>query len=209
MVHYKLIYFDVRGRAEAIRQLFKLAKVEFEDSRIDMETWATVKESTPFGQVPVLEVNGKQIAQTNAILRYVGHEFGFAGTNSLENAQIDALADLLLDAQAADGLKQWPLVILGAIKEDKVAFFKEKVRPQLHHYAGLYEKYLVEHGRPSYILDNVTWVDVLAAEYFTRFAEFGEPDALEAFPHIIALIERVHNLPEIKKHIQERKPTAF
>jgi hypothetical protein len=52
-------------------------------------------------------------------------------------------------------------------------------------------------------------VDVLAAEYFTRFAEFGEPDALEAFPHIIALIERVHNLPEIKKHIQERKPTAF
>uniref|UniRef100_A0A914Y7P7 Glutathione S-transferase n=1 Tax=Panagrolaimus superbus TaxID=310955 RepID=A0A914Y7P7_9BILA len=209
MPHYKLIYFDVRGRAEAIRQLFKLAKVDFEDSRIDMDTWANVKESTPFGQVPVLEVNGKQIAQTNAILRYIGHEFGLAGSNKLENAQIDALADLLMDAQAADGLKQWPLVILGAIKEDKVAFFKEKVRPQLHHYAGLYEKYLVEHGRPSFILDNVTWVDVLAAEYFTRFAEFGESDALEAFPHIIALIERIHNLPEIKKHIQDRKPTAF
>lgn len=114
-----------------------------------------------------------------------------------------------MDAQEADGLKQWPLVILGVIQEDKIAFFKEKVRPQLHHYAGMYEKYLVEHGRPSFILDDVTWVDVLAAEYFARFAEYGEPDALEAFPHIIALIDRVHNLPEIKKHIQERKHTSF
>lgn len=76
MVHYKLLYFDCRGRAEAIRQLFKLAKVDFEDARIDMDTWANVKDSTPFGQVPVLEVDGKQIAQTNAILRFVGRELG-------------------------------------------------------------------------------------------------------------------------------------
>ena len=31
---------------------------------------------TPFGQMPVLEVNGKALAQTHAILRYVAKEVG-------------------------------------------------------------------------------------------------------------------------------------
>ena len=31
---------------------------------------------TPFGQMPVLEVNGKALAQTHAILRYMAKEVG-------------------------------------------------------------------------------------------------------------------------------------
>ena len=40
---YKLLYFPFRGRGEFIRLAFIIAGVEFEDCRIDNETWATLK----------------------------------------------------------------------------------------------------------------------------------------------------------------------
>ncbi len=52
----KLWYFPVRGRAEPIRMLLKLCGVPFEDVKVDFEDWPTMKEETPFGQLPVLEV---------------------------------------------------------------------------------------------------------------------------------------------------------
>lgn len=40
---YKLFYFPARGRGEFIRLAFIIAGVEFEDCRIEKETWATLK----------------------------------------------------------------------------------------------------------------------------------------------------------------------
>ena len=40
---YKLLYFPFRGRGEFIRLAFIIAGVEYEDCRIDNETWATLK----------------------------------------------------------------------------------------------------------------------------------------------------------------------
>uniref|UniRef100_A0A1I7W9H2 glutathione transferase n=1 Tax=Heterorhabditis bacteriophora TaxID=37862 RepID=A0A1I7W9H2_HETBA len=43
MVHYKLYYFPVRGKGEAIRQIFKLAGEEFEEQTVSMEEWPQLK----------------------------------------------------------------------------------------------------------------------------------------------------------------------
>ena len=52
---------------------------------------------TPFGKLPMLEIDSKQYAQSNAISRYFGHKFGLAG-ESLEDAlEIDQNVDLLTD----------------------------------------------------------------------------------------------------------------
>ena len=45
MSQYKLTYFDVRARAELSRILFALAGQEYEDNRIDKDTWGPLKES--------------------------------------------------------------------------------------------------------------------------------------------------------------------
>ena len=44
---YKLTYFNIRGRGEVTRYLFKLKDVEFEDNRIDFAegTWPELKQS--------------------------------------------------------------------------------------------------------------------------------------------------------------------
>ncbi|KAJ9506519.1 hypothetical protein QJQ45_019614 [Haematococcus lacustris] len=82
----KLFYFDLRsaditclpsapamqpGWAEATRLMFKLRGIPFDDVTFSHEEWPKFKPNMPFGQVPVLEVDGQQLAQTAAIERYV------------------------------------------------------------------------------------------------------------------------------------------
>ena len=53
---YVLIYFDVRGRAEPTRLLFKAAGVEFEDRRFSFEEWGKEKEQFKSGECSVTGV---------------------------------------------------------------------------------------------------------------------------------------------------------
>ena len=74
----RLTYLDMPGFAEAIRLAFKHGNIEFEDRRI---TYAQVHElrisgALPFGQVPVLEIDGVTFGQSDAILRWVGCRSG-------------------------------------------------------------------------------------------------------------------------------------
>ena len=43
MPSYKLTYFNGRGRAEAMRIMFEVAGVPFEDVRVEGEKWAELK----------------------------------------------------------------------------------------------------------------------------------------------------------------------
>ena len=61
----------------------------------------SLKPSLPFGQLPVLEVDGVTISQSMAIARYLANEFGLAGNSNLTKAQIDEVVDVVNDVQTA------------------------------------------------------------------------------------------------------------
>lgn len=78
----RLIYFDIYGRAEMLRMLLTIARVPFEDVRLTNEEWPAWKEKNqpPFGQLPLLEMDGKRYAQSQCILRVLCKKFGFYDT---------------------------------------------------------------------------------------------------------------------------------
>ncbi|CAI2357737.1 unnamed protein product [Caenorhabditis sp. 36 PRJEB53466] len=211
MTHFKLYYFDVRSRGEVIRLLFHLADEKFDDERISFETWGALKSQMPLGQLPVLEVDGVKIAQTTAIARYLGHQFHRAGTNAVDCARLDMIAEVIQEFMSTQGMGRFARVLAGMIPEiqDKNQFYKEQVVPDIEKYAPLIEKFLVENGNNGLFLgDRETWVDVFAAETFSKVIDYGSPDALDAYPHILSLINRVFNHPNIKKYVSERKHTV-
>merc|ERR1712141_133962 len=85
-------YFDFPfWRAEVSRLALHLGKVEFDDKKI--KDFKEFKESgvAAFGQAPILEVDGKVVAQTGAIARYCGKDGDFAA------AKIDEIIDTATD----------------------------------------------------------------------------------------------------------------
>ena len=70
MPEIRLTYFAIAGAAEKVRLSFVLGNVAFEDERIKWEDWKALKPTTPYGQVPVLSVDGRVISQSDAMVRY-------------------------------------------------------------------------------------------------------------------------------------------
>lgn len=93
MPKIKLTYFDfAASRGEECRLALHLAGVDFQDDRLAGSAWAQLKPDTPFGSLPVLEVEGKgRLAQSNAILRWVGTQYGLHPSDPWEAARHDAI----------------------------------------------------------------------------------------------------------------------
>ena len=53
--------------------------------------------ATPMGQLPVLEVDGKQISQSLAIGRFLANKFNLAGTTPVEKFQADMIVECCKD----------------------------------------------------------------------------------------------------------------
>jgi len=202
MVHYKLIYFNSRGRAEPIRLLFALAGVDYEDVRLDHgESWQAMKPKTPFGQVPVLDIDGFQLAQTKAIARYVGNEFKLNGRNNLDSAKADMLVDGVDDVSAhlrpamreKDPEKK---------KELMEAAKKEHIEPFLKRY----DHYLEKNGTGYFVTDQITWADIFIFDAFQKW-EKRHPEALHSHSHIRQFMDKISHNQKIKTWIEKRPET--
>ena len=98
----RLTYFDAPvSRGEECRLALHLAGVDFEDVRIKMADWPTLKEQTPYGSVPVLELPGRgTFAHTNAILVLIGRRHGLHPADDFEAARHEGMMAHVEDLRA-------------------------------------------------------------------------------------------------------------
>ncbi len=98
MKSYKLTYFDFAGgRGEPIRIAFHAAGVKFEDNRLTFPEFSKMRQKTPFNALPVLEIDGAVVSQSNAISRYVGKMAGFYPTDPIQALYCDEALDAVED----------------------------------------------------------------------------------------------------------------
>jgi glutathione S-transferase len=109
MPSLRLTYFDFHGgRGEPARLALTIGGVAFEDRRVALTDWRGLKSEMPLGALPVLEVDGYPLTQSNAINRYVGHLTGLYPTDpwqaTLCDETMDSVEDISSQISATFGL---------------------------------------------------------------------------------------------------------
>jgi len=202
MPNIKLTYFDLRARAEPCRLLLAYGGLQYEDERIPppwdpASTWSTVKPTTPFGQLPLLQWGDEVICQSMACARFIAREVGLAGNTSMESAQVDEIIDVIQDLINA-------FVKLYFAKDE--AGQKNHAEVTVPTALGQLEKKLDSRGGQFFVGNNFTWADL---HTFMYISDLPDKDALKNFPMIANLVERVGNIPNIKNWVETRPVTSM
>lgn len=199
-----LTYFDFDGsRGEVPRLAMHLGGVAFEDRRIARKDWTALRDTMPFQQLPVLEVDGKVIAQSNTINRYVGKLAGLYPKDDWQAARADEVMDAVEDLTTRIG---------ATIRMDDEA--KKKAREDLA--AGPIPRFLqqlearLKAGGGEWFVENRLTVADLKCYLLTRWLKSGVIDHVPAdivdrnAPLLAAHLERVHNHPKIAAYYAAR-----
>ncbi|KAK9744906.1 Glutathione S-transferase, N-terminal domain [Popillia japonica] len=203
MSDIKLTYFNGRGLAEHIRYLLKYGNIAFEDIRIEQDNWPALKESTPFGQLPLYEENGKVASQSLAVARYIGKKINLAGDDEWQNLEIDSVADTLTDLR----LKHYPFY------QESDPEKKEKLKQSLlsetvPYYFERFEKFITKNS--GYLAANkLTWVDFFFATTLDTLTRILGVNVSEKYEGSSKLKKKIEELPAVKTWIAARPETPF
>ncbi|MDB4930627.1 MAG: hypothetical protein JWM10_3111 [Myxococcaceae bacterium] len=200
MTKPRLTYFDMpASRGEECRLAFTIAGVDFDDHRLPREQWPALKPTTPFGALPVLEVEGHPpIGQSNAILAYIGRRYGAHPTDLFEAARHEAVMAHVEDLRAT--------LAAGGRNADEAT--KKQAREHMATtsipaWAGFVERQIGD--GPFYAGDRPMVVDVklyMGMRAFRRGVMDNIPTTVfDAFPKLIRLYDAVEAWPAVKAFI--------
>jgi len=199
-----LNYFDFDGsRGEVARLAMHLTGIAFEDRRIARKDWPAMRDRMPFQQMPVLEVDGKPIAQSNTINRYLGELAGLYPKDDWQAALVDEVMDAVEDLTTRIG---------NTIRMAEDA--KKKVREDLA--AGPIPRFLqqlearLKAGGGEWFVEKRLTVADLKCYLLIRWLKSGVIDYVPAdivdrnAPLLAQHLERVHNHPKIAAYYSAR-----
>lgn len=201
----KLTYFDMHaGRGEVARMALSMGGIPFEDHRIKFQDWPAAKADTLFGAIPVLEVDGQQVAQCNGINRFVGKLTGLYPTDPLQAAFCDEAMDAVEDISAQ-------LVASFSIKDDEE---KRRERKRLADgpitfYLTRIQRRLEARGGEFFADGRLTVAD-LKVHLWIRHLRSGNIDYVPkdladgVAPRLIAHFDRVKADPRVKAYYESR-----
>ncbi|XP_038222282.1 glutathione S-transferase 2-like isoform X3 [Zerene cesonia] len=197
-------YFEAKAVGEPIRLLLAYGGQEFEDQRIPFAQWPSVKPTTPFGQMPVLEIDGKQYAQSLAIARYLGRKYGVAGDNAEEEFEIDQMVDYINETRTKAVVIHYEQD--AELKEKKHAENAKNVYPVF--FKKLDE--VIKKNNGHIAAGKLTWADFIFAGLFDYFKLILRvPDLEKQYPSFQQVVDAVYTIPNVKAFSEKAPKCDF
>ncbi|XP_059471665.1 uncharacterized protein LOC132194428 [Neocloeon triangulifer] len=203
MAPAKFTYFNVTGLGETIRYLLSYGGVEFEDVRVTGETFATMKEKLPLGQLPILEFEGKTLFQSISIARFLANRFNLAGKDEWDKGTCDVAVDTIMDLRNA---------LHGFAYEKDEAVKKQKrgdAITKANYLVGKLEGFLAKNGGHFLKDEQLSWADIHLAAFAGYLNHMAGEDLFSAAPKIKALKAKIDALPAISKYLEKRPAVSF
>jgi glutathione S-transferase len=197
MPSLRLSYFDFNGgRGEPARLALAIGGVPFEDRRIAGADWPAHKAEMPLGALPVLEVDGYPLTQSNAINRYIGTLTGLYPTDPWQAVLCDEVMETVEDGTTRVS------ATFGMGPEARKAAREALVARELPVFLGRLSAQLRERGDAYFAEGRLTVAD-LKVFAWVRHLRAGVLDHIPASivpdlaPNLCAHAERVAAVPAI------------
>lgn len=201
-----LYYFGIEGsRGGAIRAALVHGGVEFEDKFVTWDEYVALRDAgtLPPG-LPCIEVDGKKISQSLAILRFAGKKSGLYPTDGVDAMMVDEAMDICQDIMTKCPQDPDP--------EVKKAKREEFAAGKMKDFFGLIDKQVTGNGG-SFVLGSEISIADLVVYYIIaliRSGSFDHVDAAytDAWPALCALekaVEASDVMTKYKKYFAEKK----
>lgn len=170
----------------------------------------------PLGKAPIIEHDGRTVAESGAIIEYIVEQFGESlrpeeGSDAfyeyrywLHYAEGSAMTPFLLKLIFGELVKQGPLLAKPITKTISALMNKEYIGPQIKLHMDFWESHLKENE----------WFaggDFTAADVQMSFPlEAAEAsDMLDGYPKIGEFLERIHSRPAYERAIERGGPYSL
>lgn len=197
-----LYYFAGRGLADQIRWMLAATNVTFTQKTVSdrAKLLKMTERQLPFGQIPLLQIDGLEIVQSQAAVRYLAKRANLIGINSEEEVKCDMVAEAVRDLLM--------LVVGSPFKRAKSVEEKNahiKLMKEKWAFVGArFEAILITNNKENMVGKGLTYADILVAHITTWMVEECGPDVVDRMPHLVNLQNKVISLPGVSAFIKSR-----
>lgn len=181
-----------------------IGKVPFEDIRVDPKDFEEFRKKTPLGSLPVAEIDGKMVAQSNALLRYFGHLAGLYPKDAFQALLVDQIIDTIIDFNNALSNSG------GSTPEEKTIARNETIKIAGERYFGGAQRMIeqIHSGDGKFIFgEKPTTADVAIAGMYlfmrTGFIDYVSYDALDGYTRMKEIFEAVVRIEEVQHYLEQ------
>ncbi|KAG0230373.1 hypothetical protein BGX31_005870 [Mortierella sp. GBA43] len=206
---FQVLYFALHGRGQLIRDILAYSGAKWEDLAPE---WPAHKEHTPFGVVPVVyetTTNGTilELAESQAIERYLGRKFNLYGANDYEYQKVE---EFFVSSDAIH--LTYSTKLIPAPADKRVEEFNKFYTDIVAKFAKLHEAHLAKNGSNGhYVGNSTTLADVKTAYTIDKLLSFKVkgseelPISAEKTPNLWKVYETVNSHPSLAEWKKSQK----
>jgi len=190
----ELVYFTARGYAEVTRFALTVAGIQYTENDLKKrEDYVALEPELPFGQVPLLRMDGLNIVQSGAVVRHVARKGKLYGDTDLEMTRIDMLYEGTRDFGTPFGRMVW-------MPEDQVR--TEILQKTFPRYLPAFEKLLGGDGAQFLVGSRMSLADIGLMEVLLATVDYFGEEQFAGFPKIQHFYKFMLADDRVKKYVE-------
>lgn len=203
-----LHYFGGRGLSDQIRWMLAASDVVFTQQVINTRAKFLSllnAQQLAFDQMPLLEIDGLKLVQSQACVRYLARRSNLNGQSTAEEATCDMIAESVRDVLgflSGFPFKRKAAKTDPASNESALTAHITAAREKWHKLAVKLEARLVENNKtnsddtsPNLVGESMTYADILTAHLVTWLIEEIGSSCIESYPALLKLQQKIVKLP--------------
>jgi len=198
-----LHYFNLRGRAEAIRVLLEVTGTSYKEA---LPKWPDHKPNCVFGQLPEIIDGDFALYQSMAIYRHLARKTNTFGKTIKEAGIID----MIIEGEGEWRNEYTDINYSGGKYKDYDTDIKDYLSKYVPGRLTIFEKILASNngGHGWFVGNELTAADPIMYEILDIHHTLS-PASLDGFPLLKAFRERFEAIPKVFDYIKHRRPAKI